>query len=782
MTFTQHLKKGNDFLRKKKYDKAFLEYFLFKENNDEIKDIVNFNITYAKKKMNQNKGIEIKIPVFCERSLLHSYCQNMLDSISVNTYIEVEHENIEECVITLKIDSSDINNTIYNLLSTAPSYTQIYFTSSHSLLINDKKIKYKKYTLYTDNKNYDKKNNIVYICDKHFIEPTIVSINSCLKNIKHIDNIFIIAVDCADFFINKFTLQTNNRTNIHIINVGNIFADIESYKGLVSNAALYKFILPYILDEYDSVLYVDSDTLILNDLSNIFENRFNSNFAYITEDLVGTQIHEEHKRIGAENYFNSGVMYLNLEKMRTLRIPEQMIDIKLNKKNIKYMDQDVFNICFSNHVIYISNYYNYMTTNSRLNKMAFDKYFPNFSATKIKILHYTYKKPWNENSVDMAAYWYEEYRDTFKRQHPLSKYRSCETDKFADFFLNDYERENSVLLVEAADCHGEIMPGFVNYFRKKSFNVDVIFTHKNFDLNPLCKIHDKNVRVYSNDKYNTYKFFSAKKLAQYKIILFTSRTLYYAIEGTKHPTIFQYFKILENFKNKILCLEHHLEYIDEQQRTSDAYMVLANPSQKQHLVDRVVNLPIFGDIKITPKSDVTTFIVIGSIEKSRKNHSLLIESFKTIKSYTSNFKVIIVARYGELDIPQNLTNHFKFYKSATYETLYNLLEESDFILPMLDPNIEDHHRYLTCGTSGSFQLIYGFTKPCLIHSVFAECYNFNEHNALLYNDKNSFLKAIQKAIAMEKKEYALIQDKIRHMTTRIVKNSEHNIEKLLNSI
>lgn len=782
MSFTAYLKNGNVFFKKGMYDKAFLNYFLFKEKNDEIKKIVDINLKYAAKRMDQNKDTEIKLPTFCNKDLLYTYCQNIIKNINANIYIKIKSENIEECIITIKISSSDINDTTINSIFPPSIYSYMYFTSRHSFLLNNTEIKYKRYTLYTEKNSPNQKNNIVYICDKYFIEPTIVSINSCLKNIKYIDNIYIIAVNCADFFINKFMPCIDREINIHIINIENIFTDIEPYKGLVSNAALYKFILPYILNEHNSALYIDSDTLILNDLSDIFEKNFLSNFAYVTEDLIGTQIHEEHKRINTKNYFNSGVMYLNLKKMRLLHIPEQMINMKLNKKNIKYMDQDVFNICFSNRVIYINNYYNYMTTNNRLDKKVFNKHFPEFSARKIKILHYTYKKPWNENSVAMAAYWYEEYRDTFKKPHSLSQYRSCTTDKFADFFLNDYVRDNSVLLIEAADCHGEIMPGFVNYFRKKSFNVDVIFTHRNFDLNSLCKIRDRNIRVYSNDKYNTYKFFSINKLEQYKIILFTSRTLYYAIESTKHPTIFQYFNVLEKFKNRILSLEHHLDYIDDSQQPNDTYMVLANPSKKQNLIDRVVNLPVFGDIKVTSKNDITIFIVIGSIEKSRKNHSLLIESFKTIKHSTSNFKVIIVARYGELEIPQSLTNYFEFYKSATYQTMYNLLEESDFILPMLDPDIKDHHRYLNCGTSGTFQLIYGFTKPCLIHSVFAERYHFNEHNSLLYNDKNSFIKSIRKAISMDKTEYASIQHNIKQMTTEIIKNSEYNIEKLLENI
>ena len=48
------------------------------------------------------------------------------------------------------------------------------------------------------------------------------------------------------------------------------------------------------------------------------------------------------------------------------------------------------------------------------------------------------------------------------------------------------------------------------------------------------------------------------------------------------------------------------------------------------------------------------------------------------------------------------------------------IEENDYFLPLLDNRMTEHERYITIGTSGSFQLIYGFAKPCLIHTKFAD--------------------------------------------------------------
>ena len=70
---------------------------------------------------------------------------------------------------------------------------------------------------------------------------------------------------------------------------------------------------------------------------------------------------------------------------------------------------------------------------------------------------------------------------------------------------------------------------------------------------------------------------------------------------------------------------------------------------------------------------------------------------------------------------------------------------------MLDNGINEHERYITIGTSGSFQLIYGFVKPCIIHTKFAGVHSFNNDNSFLYNTKeevDTLIEGIKKAKIM----------------------------------
>ena len=85
--------------------------------------------------------------------------------------------------------------------------------------------------------------------------------------------------------------------------------------------------------------------------------------------------------------------------------------------------------------------------------------------------------------------------------------------------------------------------------------------------------------------------------------------------------------------------------------------------------------------------------------------------------------------------------------------MYKELEKADFMLPLLDPDSEIHNRYTECGTSGNFQLSYGFRLPMVIAKKFAEPNLLNNENSIIYNKNSDFKNATIRAINMENSEY-----------------------------
>lgn len=147
---------------------------------------------------------------------------------------------------------------------------------------------------------------------------------------------------------------------------------------------------------------------------------------------------------------------------------------------------------------------------------------------------------------------------------------------------------------------------------------------------------------------------------------------------------------------------------------NDLQIVLTNPARKPDLNNRIVNCHYFKNNQnnISNKNIITSFISIGELAKHRRNSSLLTNAIKELDSQgVSNFKITIIGK-GELEsIPLEIRHYFNILGRVDYQTMFSELEKSDFILPLLDPNIESHKRYINSGTT-TIIFVFNFNKSC----------------------------------------------------------------------
>ena len=90
-----------------------------------------------------------------------------------------------------------------------------------------------------------------------------------------------------------------------------------------------------------------------------------------------------------------------------------------------------------------------------------------------------------------------------------------------------------------------------------------------------------------------------------------------------------------------------------------------------------------------------------------------------------------------------------------------------------------HNRYLSSGTSGTFQLVYGFLKPCIIHRKFADVYNFNSQNSIIYEKNEEFFQAMINAIDLRQEQYGQLQSNLLECVRNIEDKSLQNLKYML---
>lgn len=211
---------------------------------------------------------------------------------------------------------------------------------------------------------------IAFICDDKFAIPTITAITSLL-NSKEDDTKYKIYVctetlskENTDLF-NKFKNEPWNCEliilNFSIEQFKDIYIDTESGTGAGSIVALIKFILSDFIDE-DILLYLDSDILVKKDLSNLFDEFQIEKIAGVVLD-TGKIYNKGGLREELPKYFNSGVMMLNLARMREESYSKKLIETKKSFDDFTLVDQDAFNLVFRGDVYLLKVEYNLLIRN-----------------------------------------------------------------------------------------------------------------------------------------------------------------------------------------------------------------------------------------------------------------------------------------------------------------------------------------------------------------------------------------------------------------------------------
>lgn len=139
-------------------------------------------------------------------------------------------------------------------------------------------------------------------------------------------------------------------------------------QSLVSVVALLKFELPNLLRE-DKVLYLDGDILVREDLSALYSTDVSSYYLAACLDSTNMYI----KRDAAycmDDYFNSGIMLLNLRRMREDNVPMRLLRQKESLADVSLMDQNVLNLVMTGHVRQLPLRYNVMALNLERQKGA----------------------------------------------------------------------------------------------------------------------------------------------------------------------------------------------------------------------------------------------------------------------------------------------------------------------------------------------------------------------------------------------------------------------------
>jgi lipopolysaccharide biosynthesis glycosyltransferase len=167
----------------------------------------------------------------------------------------------------------------------------------------------------------------------------------------------------------------------------------------VSPAGNVRLLLPNLLpDHIHRVLYLDSDVLVLSDITELW-NSFDTNYAaaaapdtpacpYVGRSKIAEVI-TSYGLLKSDPYFNSGVLFMNLKMWRQEGIGKQVLDLIARVGHqFTYVDQTALNIVLHAKWQVLDPAWNVTSSN-----FFETEAHVNTLLKKARILHYTYENP-----------------------------------------------------------------------------------------------------------------------------------------------------------------------------------------------------------------------------------------------------------------------------------------------------------------------------------------------------------------------------------------------------
>ena len=264
---------------------------------------------------------------------------------------------------------------------------------------------------------------IVFAIDDNYCRPLCVVLRSlAAANIDHLDAMTVIVLH------DLLSSKAARRLKFHAADVGLSIELRRVHLGSggptskwITRAAYLRLKIAEALPEYDSALYLDSDILIIGDLLPLLRTKLDSTLIAAVRDPlnpvlkygIGLPGWNELGIDGDREYFNSGVMLLNLRICREQEVLTRSIFfLEANPQHVMFWDQDALNWAVADNWFRLDRHWNTFPISAILKMPGKPNCAEDIMPLDVlvkdernaRILHYAgSRKPWSASFPSCAA-------------------------------------------------------------------------------------------------------------------------------------------------------------------------------------------------------------------------------------------------------------------------------------------------------------------------------------------------------------------------------------------
>lgn len=251
--------------------------------------------------------------------------------------------------------------------------------------------------------------NLFFAIDDNYCPFLSSAVHSILKNAnkKYRYDIYVLHNGLGDESQNIMKNQIRGDATIEFVDMLKFIDMKEKLDALAdklvtrdyyTKTTYYRLFIPNMFPNLDKALYLDVDIIVPGDISELYNTDLKDNLVGAVPDMAvqNTPVFVEYVENGlgvkASNYFNAGILLMNLKEMRNWGFEEKFIDL-LGKYSFRVaQDQDYLNVLTAGRVTYVDNSWNVQPVPNNICKF-----------NKLNLVHYNMLwKPWIYDNIDYS--------------------------------------------------------------------------------------------------------------------------------------------------------------------------------------------------------------------------------------------------------------------------------------------------------------------------------------------------------------------------------------------
>lgn len=245
--------------------------------------------------------------------------------------------------------------------------------------------------------------NLFFACDDGYIPFLAVALHS-IKLHRDENRLYSVTVlhtgvseqskekICSAFSDEKFAIHFNDISESVETISKRLFT-----RDYYSKSTYFRLFIPDLYPKIDKALYLDCDIVLNADVAELYDVEIGNDLVGAVSDAFVNAVPRLHgyvtERIGVstpKDYFNAGVLLMNLRKMRAVGFEDNFIDLIAKVKFEVAQDQDYLNVLCNKKRTTVGDEWNFM---------------PGFSTHQgeNKLIHFNLdNKPWHKDGVEFA--------------------------------------------------------------------------------------------------------------------------------------------------------------------------------------------------------------------------------------------------------------------------------------------------------------------------------------------------------------------------------------------